>query len=156
MALAVRNFGTQLKSYAGQQESLPFEVTLGLSQKLENVPIRWHMTFENLQKWPLGTSNPGRVETDLDGNQTEERVGFLNNTLRHLIVGAELFPERGFNLRVGYSFRRAEELRIVEQRNFSGLSFGFGMKLNNLRFSFTHARFTAASNTSFFGMQIQL
>ncbi len=156
MALAVRNIGGQLKTYAGLQEKLPFEITLGLSQKLENVPIRWHLTLENLQQWPLAVASPGRVETDLDGNQTEERVGFANKALRHVIFGAELFPDRGFNLRIGYSFRRAEELRILEQRNFSGLSFGFGMKLNNLRFSFAHARFAAASNTSFFGLQLKL
>ena len=156
LAIAFRNLGVQLKTYAGLQEYLPFEITLGLSQKLENVPIRWHLTFENLQQWPLGAPSPARVETDLEGNQTDEQVSFANKALRHVIFGAELFPDRGFNLRIGYSFRRAEELRILEQRNFSGLSFGFGIKLNNLRLSFTHARFAAASNTSFFGMQLQL
>jgi hypothetical protein len=155
-ALSVRNLGTQFTTYAGLNEKLPFEVDLGLSQTLENVPIRWHLTFENLQKWPIGASNPARATTDLDGNQTQEKVGFLNETLRHTIIGAELFPERGFNLRIGYNFRRAEELRIVDQRNFSGLSFGIGIKLNKMRFSYTHARYTGASNTSFFGLQIDL
>jgi hypothetical protein len=109
-----------------------------------------------LQKWPIGVSNPARATTDLDGNQTQEKVGFFNNALRHLILGAELFPDRGFNLRLGYNFRRAEELRIVDQRNFSGLSVGVGIKLNKMRFSYTHARYTSASNTSFFGIQIDL
>ena len=127
-----------------------------MSQTLEHIPLRWHVTLENLQKWPIGRSNPARVIGDLDGNQTEEKVGFLNNTMRHLILGAELFPDRGFNLRLGYSFRRAEELRILDQRNFSGLSFGIGVKLRKMRFSYSHARYTSASNTSFFGLQIDL
>ncbi|WP_411766827.1 type IX secretion system protein PorQ [Winogradskyella sp. A3E31] len=155
-ALAVRNLGTQFTTYAGLREKLPFEVNFGMSQTLENVPIRWHLTLENLQKWPIGVSNPARSTTDLEGNQTEEEVGFFNNALRHLIVGAELFPDRGFNLRLGYNFRRAEELRIVDQRNFSGLSFGVSFKLNRMRFSYTHARYTSAANTSFFGLQIDL
>ena len=87
---------------------------------------------------------------------TSEKVGFFNNLLRHTLVGAELFPDRGFNLRLGYNFRRAEELRILEQRNFSGLSFGIGLKLNKMRFSYTHARYSSAANTSFFGLQIDL
>lgn len=155
-ALSVRNAGTQFKTYAGTRESLPFEVNLGLSQRLENVPIRWHLTFENLQQWPIAVSNPARATTDLDGNQTQEKVSFFNNLLRHTIVGAELFPEKGFNLRIGYSFRRAEELRIEDQRNFSGLSFGVGIKLNKMKLSYTHARYASAANSNFFGLQIDL
>jgi hypothetical protein len=155
-SLVVRNLGTQFTTYAGLNEKLPLELDLGLSQTLENVPIRWHLTFENLQKWPISFSNPARVTSDLDGDQTEEKVGFLSEVMRHTIIGAELFPEKGFNIRLGYNFRRAEELKIVDQRNFSGLSFGIGLKFNKTRFSYTHARYTSASNTSFFGLQIDL
>lgn len=155
-ALTVRNFGTQFTTYADLHEKLPLEVNLGLSQTLQHVPIRWHLTFENLQQWPIGVSNPARATTDLDGNQTQEKVGLLNEVMRHTIIGAELFPEGGFNIRFGYNFRRAEELRIVDQRNFSGLSFGIGIKMNKMRFSYAHARYAGASNTSFFGLQIDL
>ena len=155
-ALAIRNLGTQFTTYAGLNEPLPFEIDLGFSQKLKNVPIRWHLTFENLQQWPIAAANPARVTTDLSGNQTQEEIGFLSQLIRHTLVGAELFPDRGFNIRLGYSFRRAEELRTLEQRNFSGLSFGIGIKFNKLRFSYTHARYSSASNTSFLGVQISL
>ena len=155
-AMAIRNIGTQISTYAGQRESLPLEIDLGMSQKLENVPIRWHLTIENLQQWNIAEPNPARSVTDLEGNQTEENIGFFSNAIRHLILGAELFPEGGFNIRVGYNFRRAEELRIVEQRNFSGLSFGVGLKMNKMRFSYTHARYSSAANTSFFGLHIDL
>ncbi|MGC6438379.1 MAG: type IX secretion system protein PorQ [Flavobacteriaceae bacterium] len=155
-AMVVRNIGTQFTTYAGLNEPLPLEIDVGLSQTLQNVPIRWHLTFENLQQWPIATPNPARVTTDLSGNQTQEKIGFLSQLIRHTIVGVELFPRRGFNLRMGYSFRRSEELRIEELRNFSGLSFGIGVKFNKLRFSYTHARYSLASNTSFLGMQISL
>ena len=155
-ALAIRNLGTQFTTYAGLNEPLPFEIDLGFSQKLKNVPIRWHLTFENLQQWPIAAANPARVNTDLIGNQTQEEIGFLSQLIRHTLVGAELFPDRGFNIRLGYSFRRAEELRILDQRNFSGLSFGIGIKFNKLRFSYTHARYSTASDTSFLGVQISL
>lgn len=155
-ALVVRNIGTQLTTYAGLNEPLPFEIDFGMSQTLENVPIRWHLTLENLQQWPIATANPARATTDLNGNQTQEKVGFLSQLIRHTLLGLELFPKKGFNIRMGYSFRRAEELRIIDQRNFSGLSFGIGLKFNKLRFSYTHARYSLASNTSFLGMQIDL
>ncbi|GAB1855533.1 type IX secretion system protein PorQ [Flavobacteriaceae bacterium MHTCC 0001] len=154
--IVVRNLGSQITTYAGLNEPLPFEVAFGMSQRLEHVPIRWHVTFENLQDWPIARPNPARVTSDLSGNQTSEKIGFLGQVIRHTILGAELFPEGGFNIRLGYNFRRAEELRIVDQRNFSGLSAGFSIKLNKMRFSYTHAKYTSAANSNFFGLQINL
>ncbi|MBT8394181.1 MAG: type IX secretion system protein PorQ [Flavobacteriaceae bacterium] len=155
-ALSIRNLGTQISTYAGENEPLPLEIDFGMSQQLENVPIRWHLTIENIQTWNISKPNPARVITDLNGNQTDEKIGFFNNALRHLVLGAELFPDKGFNIRLGYNFRRAEELRILEQRNFSGLSFGVGLKMKKIRFSYSHARYSSAANTSFFGLNIDL
>ena len=155
-ALVVRNFGTQITTYAGLNESLPFEVSLGLSQMLEHVPIRWHVTFENLQEWPIGRPNPARETSDLSGSSSSEKIGFIGQVIRHTILGAELFPESGFNIRLGYNFRRGEELRIVDQRNFSGISAGLSIKMNKMRFSYTHAKYTSAANANFFGLQIDL
>lgn len=155
-ALVVRNLGSQITTYAGLNEPLPFEVAFGMSQRLENVPIRWHVTFENLQDWPIARPNPARATSDLGGNQTSEKIGFLGQVIRHTILGAEIFPEGGFNIRLGYNFRRGEELRIIDQRNFSGLSAGFSIKMNKMRFSYTHAKYTSAANSNFFGLQIDL
>ncbi|WJJ95330.1 type IX secretion system protein PorQ [Algibacter luteus] len=155
-ALVVRNLGSQITTYAGLQEKIPFEVAFGMSQRLENVPIRWHVTLENLQEWPISRSNPARTTSDLSGNQSSEKIGFLGQVIRHTIVGAEIFPEGGFNIRLGYNFRRGEELRIVDQRNFSGLSAGISIKMNKMRFSYTHAKYTSAANSNFFGLQIDL
>lgn len=153
-ALAIRNIGTQFSTYNGIREKLPLEILVGVSQELENVPIRWHLTFENLQQWNVSFSNPARAEQSFDGTATPEKVSFVNNALRHVIAGVELFPNRGFNLRLGYNFRRAEELRIVEQRNFSGLSVGFGLKLNKLKFNYSYSRYALGGNTSLFGLVI--
>jgi hypothetical protein len=155
-ALVVRNLGSQITTYADLNERLPFEVAFGMSQRLENVPIRWHVTLENLQTWPIGRPNPARTTSDLSGNQSSEKVGFLGQVIRHAILGAEIFPDGGFNIRLGYNFRRGEELRIVDQRNFSGLSAGISIKMNKMRFSYTHAKYTSAANSNFFGLQIDL
>ena len=52
--LVVRNLGTQITTYAGRQESLPLEINIGLSQTLENIPLRWHLTFEILKIFKNG------------------------------------------------------------------------------------------------------
>jgi hypothetical protein len=154
--LAVRNLGAQITPYADTREKLPLSVDAGISQLLENVPIRWHMTFENLQQWNIAFSNPNRAQGSLDGSKQEEKVSFFNNALRHLILGAELFPEKGFNIRLGYNFRRGEELRIIEQRHFSGISVGFGLRIGKIKFDYSYSRYTLAANTSLFGLMVDL
>jgi len=155
-ALVIRNFGTQFTTYAGTQEKLPFEIIAGISQSVENVPIRWHITLENLQQWNVSFSNPARTQGSLDGGSEEEKVSVFNNALRHLILGAEFFPGKPFNIRVGYNFRRSEELRIEDKRHFSGISAGFSLRFNRIRFDYSYSRYTIAANTSLFGLTLNL
>jgi hypothetical protein len=151
-AFVIRNVGTQLSTYAGTKEKLPMEVMFGVSQQMQHVPIRWHLALENLQQWNLGFSNPNRAQGNLDGTSTPEKVSFFNNALRHVVMGAEFFPKKGFNLRLGYNFRRGEELKVLQQRSFSGLSFGFGLKMGNIKFNYSYSKYTLAANTSLFGL----
>lgn len=154
--LTVRNLGFQIKPYQDTNEKLPLAIDAGISQLMLHVPIRWHVTLENLQQWNIAFSNPNRAQGSLDGGSEEEKVSFFNNALRHVILGAELFPEKGFNLRLGYNFRRGEELRIVDQRNFSGISVGFGLRFGKVKFDYSYSRYTVAANTSLFGLMIDL
>lgn len=94
LALVFRNIGTQFTTYSGIQENLPFEIIAGVSQELEHVPIRWHLTLENLQQWNISFSNTVRGETNIDGSTSNEKVSFVNNALRHVVFGLELFPRK--------------------------------------------------------------
>lgn len=154
--LSIRNLGYQIKPYESTREKMPLEITAGVSQLMENVPIRWHVTFENLQQWKIAFSNPNRAQGSLDGASEEEKISFFNNALRHVIMGAELFPEKAFNIRLGYNFRRGQELNIIDQRNFSGIAAGFSIRFNKVRFDFSHSRYTVAANSSIFGLMINL
>jgi hypothetical protein len=69
-----------------------------------------------LQQWNLAF--PNRSQTSLNGSSQDEKVSAVNNALRHVIFGVELFPKKAVNFRIGYNFRRAGELRVVDQRNF--------------------------------------
>jgi len=151
-----RNIGTQITTYDEVYEPIPFELIFGISQTFENIPIRWHLTFENMQIWNVAFENPNREEIDLEGNVKEENINFIDNVFRHNIVGIELFPDKGFNIRLGYNFRRGEELRVLEKRAFAGISAGFSMKLNKLRLSYTYSKFSIAAATSYFGLNLDL
>lgn len=152
----IRNLGYQFKAYDELREDLPFEVVLGISQNLKNVPIRWHITYDQAQIWKVAFGNTNRDEVDLEGNITADDPSFFNNILRHTILGVEVFPEGGFNIQLGYSFRRGEELRIDDQRAFAGLSGGISIRFNKWRFSYAYSQFNRAGASSFFGLNLEL
>lgn len=156
ITLVARNIGTQIKTFNGERERLPFKLALGASFKLEHVPLKWYATIDNLQQWDVSVANPSDQTTDLEGNVTQEEVGLIGNTLRHFVVGAELFPESAINIRVGYNFRRAAELKLQNARTFSGISFGFGIKMNKFKLNYAYSKFHSASNASTFSLLIDL
>lgn len=155
-AFTIRNMGAQLKTYADYREKLPLDVAISVSKELENVPLRWHITIDNLQQWDLSFSNPNRGTTSIDEEFKEEKVSFFNNALRHFIVGVELFPQKKFQVRLGYNFRKGEELRIVDNRHFAGITAGVGLQLKRFKFDYSYARQTSAANTSMFGVRFDM
>ncbi len=156
VTLVVRNIGTQISSFNNELEKLPLEVMLGGSYQLENVPVKWHLTIDNLQQWNVSVSNPSNQVSDIEGNITQEKVSFLNNALRHFVVGVELFPKSAINLRLGYNFRKSQEYKLQNIRTFGGISFGFGLKMNNFKLNYSYSKVHTAANISTFSLQIDL
>ena len=157
IGFVVRNLGTQLTTYVDTRESLPLEIIAGISQIPKKMPVRWFVTFQNLQRWQLAFSNSNRNKKDILGEESEvDDPGFINNFFRHVNLGVELFPRGGFNLRLGYNFRRSEELKIVDQRSFAGLSAGFSLRMKKLTFSYAYTRYNAAGASSIFGLNLNL
>ena len=156
LTLVVRNIGAQIQPFDETNEAMPLKVAIGGSYKLKYVPLKWHVTIDNLQQWNLTVPNPSNQTTDLEGFITEEKISFFKNAMRHIVIGAELFPDSPINLRAGYNFRRSSELKLQNARSFSGISFGFGIKMNKLRFNYAFSKYHAATNASTFSLQFDL
>jgi len=154
--VVIRNLGYQISVFNEDREKLPLQIDFGASYKLENVPLTWYLTIDNLQKWDIAVSNPSNETVDLNGNVTKENISFLNNAIRHVSLGAELFPKGVFNLRFGYNFRRAKELSLVDQRTFSGFTAGFGLKMNKIKLNYAFSKYHLAANSSTFSLLINL
>lgn len=152
----IRNMGYQISPYDEKRESLPLEIAAGASFKMEDVPLQWHFTITNLQKWNISEPNPSNGQTDLDGNTQEENINFFTNAIRHLVIGLELFPDKGFNIRLGYNFRRAAELGLAESRTFAGISAGFGLKMGRFKIDYAYTKYHPADNSSTFTLRIDL
>ncbi|MCX6268277.1 MAG: type IX secretion system protein PorQ, partial [Bacteroidetes bacterium] len=66
-SLIGRNIGTQIIPYiAGAYQPLPFELQIGLSQKLQHIPLRFSQLLTNLQKWDLTYFDPTDPDNTAD------------------------------------------------------------------------------------------
>ncbi len=145
VGLTLRNVGYLIDPYEDTKEDLPIQLNLSYSWTPENVPVELTLAFHDLQKWNL--SDP------INANNGQES-GFGKELLHHVAFGAELFPDKGFNLRMGYNFKRGSELAVQDARSFAGLSFGFGLRVSKFKFDFAHARYHNSSNVNSFGLRI--
>ena len=152
----IRNVGSQIAVFDEEREKLPLDVAIGASYKLEHVPLRWHLTISNLHQWKLSYPNPSDSQTSIDGSISNNDSSFLGNAIRHLSAGAEFFPDKGFNLRLGYNFRRARELRLTESRTFAGFTAGFGLKMGRFKLNYAFSKFHPETNTNTFSLNIDL
>ncbi len=86
------------------------------------------------------------ISSDLNVNGQKVNIG--RKIADHFSLGAELFPEKSFNVRLGYNVKRGNELAVADQRNFSGLSAGFGLKVSKFRIDYALVRYHNSSNVN--------
>ena len=146
LALVFRNFGYQFKSFNGTRENVAFRVDLGYTKILDEFPLAFTITAHDLQKL--------NISQDFDNNG--QAINWSRKIADHFSLGAELFPEQAFNIRFGYNIRRGNELAVLDQRSFAGLSAGFGIKISSFRFDYAHVRYHNASNVNMFGLTLDL
>ncbi len=155
-AAVLRNAGTQITNYTDLQEPLPLQIQVGGSYQLEHVPIRIHGTLDNLQRWNLSYANPSDSTTDFEGNIFDNKPTFIDNLMRHVVIGAELFPDSSFSLRTGFNIQRAQELGLNQTRTFAGISLGFGLKLKRFKLNYAFSKYHPFADTHSFSLGVNL
>jgi len=155
-ALVVRNTGTQLSTYQGTNEDLPFEIDFTFAKTFSHAPFKWFVTLENLQEPEIAFVNTANNSVDPDGTVIEEDITTVDHVFRHVILGVEMFPRKRFNLRLGYNFRRAAELSLKDQGLGPGLNFGFGLRLRKWEINYAYGNYSFATNANFFSVTVNL
>lgn len=150
-SLIGRNIGSQLVPYRpGQFESLPFELQIGLSEKLRHIPVIFSQLFTNLQRWDLTYVDPNDPNNQKDPitGETKQKTGagkFADNLMRHIVLGAEVTIAKVFSIRIGYNYQRRQEMKLYNKAGLAGFSLGFGLRVKMFNLSYTRATFQAGS-----------
>lgn len=111
------NIGKQIKSYYDIEENLPYEVRMGVSKKLEHLPVRFSLDFTKLN-------------ADVDK---------FFDRFQYFAVGSEFFINNNITLRFGYNNERKKDLKIGSSAGLAGFSAGFGLLISSYRFDYAYS-----------------
>ena len=153
----LRNVGSQLTPYNDHYGRVPFEVMIAVSHQLEHAPFRLSVVLQQLQKYRLNADSKNSTElgSEVDSDDTT-LPSFADNILRHCVFGLEAFPGKTFNLRVGFNYKRRQELKLKEAPGMAGMSLGFGLRLKRFNVEYAHARYTLAGASNHFSVAVNL
>lgn len=163
VGLVVKNAGTQLRTYADLKESLPFDIQLGISKRLEHLPFRFSIIAHHLHQWDIRYNDPNLQDDDVllfgDEQPTENKASvFIDNFFRHLIFNGEflLGKNEGLRLRLGYNHLLKRELTVSSYRSLAGFSGGIGVKINRFRIDFGYGAYHLAGGVAHLGIGTNL
>lgn len=157
LSFSLLNVGSQVKTYTGNTEAIPFEARFGISKRLKHAPFRFTLTLHNLQKFDLTYDDAlsGSNQIDLStGKAIKKNYSVTDKLMRHVALGTELLFSENFNLRFGYNHQLRRELAIDEKPGTVGFSWGFGIRVKKISFSYGSAKYHLAGNTNMFSLSV--
>lgn len=156
LAVVARNMGTQITTYYdnGNKEKLPFNLQLGISQRLKHAPVILSATLQQLNNWDLAAPEEDQEFTPEAIFTRDE--SFAKQIMRHTVLGIEVLPSENFIIRAGYNYQRRQELKYDDKASTVGFSAGFGLKIKRFRLDYGISRFHLAGSSNLFSVAINL
>lgn len=159
VSLLLRNMGGALKTFSGEGGNrMPFEVAVALSQKIPHAPFRLLLEFPNLQKWDLNYDDPyGNVDLVTGERKARSKAGdFFDNLGRHIVVGLELIPYKGFYLRAAYNYDRGMNMSVTGKPGMVGFSWGFGFRVYKFNFAYARSAYHLVGSPNYISLAIDI
>lgn len=128
MGLVGKNLGGQIKSYTDEKVVMPWDIQVGISQRLAHAPIRLSLTGMYLNDWDF---------RDLEG----EEDSFLTTFAKHFVVGVDFIPSDNFWLGIGYNIKAAADMKITQGNKLGGFSGGAGIRVKGFEVGVAIAKF---------------
>lgn len=140
ITLAARNIGSQVSGYyVGNMETMPFDLSLGFSNKFAHTPIRLSFVLKDLTRWNLSSySDPLYQEKDPTTGEIKEKSKagkVADEIMRHIVLGAEL-DIKYVNFQIGYNYGRRQEMKDMTKRGLVGFSWGLGIRVKQFAINY--------------------
>lgn len=161
MSLLFRNIGTELSTYyAGERNPLPFEVSFGISKKLKHLPFQYFVNYNHIEKWDLtyvNPNDPNNVDPFTGEEKTKSGIAdFGDKFMRHIVFGGEITLAKIVSVRMGYNYKRRQELKLSDKPGTTGISWGVGIQIKSFKFSYARSAYHLAGSPNYFTLTTDL
>lgn len=143
--LTFANIGGQIRPFQDTYETLPFDITAGITWKLRHAPLRLTLTMDNLNRWSAS-----------DFYSADGSLKFKDILLRHFNIGADILFTDNIYASVGYSFRNRAELATGSSKGLTGLNVGAGIHLNRMQFGISFGKYQVSTSSFIFNFAINI
>lgn len=158
--LNARNIGIVTKRYNPNNtaEPLPFDLNIGITKGLKNVPLTFFLVAHHLYKWDIRYDNPADKRSNVftTDTSTTEKSHFADKAFRHINLGAELLLGKRLGVMIAYNHLRRSELSTMEAKGMAGFSFGGSLYLNKLQVHYGRSIMATAGAYNEFGFTLSL
>jgi len=117
IGFAILNMGSQIKAYYSTKEDLPLNVVIGISKRLQHLPLDLFLDFHELNR----------------------RTNNFFSKFNAFSIGAEFRLSKALRLRFGYNNERRNELRIGTFAGLAGFNVGLGVIISGYRFDYGYS-----------------
>ena len=161
-SLTARNIGIQLFNHFDNRDvRLPFALDLGVSKRLDHLPLTVMFWYDDIQRWKKVYDDPLNLDSNIDpftGEVQQEKplARFGKNVLCHVVVGGEFHIGKNLKLRAAYNYGQRYAMDVPDERTLVGFSAGFGVKIKMFELSYARARQSINNAPNYFSLTLDL
>ncbi len=134
--LVAQNVGGQVDALYDKTEKIPFNLAMGVSKDFANAPIRLSFTFQDLTHW----------DSDYY-TVNDKKLSAGKRFINHFALGADIFPSDQIWVALGYNFRRANEMKVLDSSHWAGFSLGGGISIKKFKVGVAYGKYHASSSS---------
>jgi hypothetical protein len=129
-SVTLMNIGRQFDYYKDRKETLPINFRMGVSKKLEHLPLEVALSLNDLST---------------DANDAFDLI-------KRFSVGGEFTLSEKLRLRLGYDNDMHGDVESTDDFRFGGISAGFGVYIKSFRIDYAYSNYGALRGISRFGL----
>ena len=162
MGLVLANIGWQLKGFYTSEdgrghELLPLNLQLGLTYRVKQAPLRFHMQIHNMQTWYLNYEWTSLDKSPTTGDILSHDIKWYDMLFRHTIWSIEVVDKRErFYIALSYNHRRRAEMQLVDQRSLAGFALGLGIRIKQAHIDFAISQMTKSNFSYQVGLTLDI
>lgn len=138
----MKNLVFQLSSYNENEKIAPVDFQIGMSKRLEHLPMRFQVTYHHLNKWKLLSDEKESGQGSLFDQGEKSALDILaNDFLSHIVFSAELGAGKNqpVFLRLSYNHYIGQSLSVSYYRAFTGINMGVGLNIKGLKVDYGYS-----------------